>query len=116
MNKYDELKNWISCGMSAFMVATLAIVYYMTGGLSSEHLTEIMSDIGATYDTSAKTLTYNSKSYTIAELFAYVIANDYKTSTAVSYSMIFAHLMSTRVFGYITSEEYATLLEALNNA
>lgn len=118
MNKYDELLEWIESGASSFVVAMLAIMYYIiqAEGMSAANLTDIMTRLNMTYDTTTHVLTCGETTCTIYDLVLKVINEYYENSIVVTPELITLLIYKTKRYGYITSAQATELKAALANA
>lgn len=118
MNKYDELLEWIESGASSFVVAMLAIMYYIiqAEGMNASNLADIMTRLNMTYDTTAHILTFGETNCTTYDLILKVINEYYENSVVVTPELISLLIYKTKRYGYITSAQATELRTALSNA
>ena len=118
MNKYEEILEWIKAGTDHLIVAMLAIMYYViqAEGMSAEHLTDIMTKISMSFNTSTNILTSGETTYTINDLLHTTITTLYPKSMVITPEFILFSLYKLKRYSYITAEQYTTLKSELANA
>jgi len=118
MNKYDELLEWISAGASSLIIAMLAIMYYIiqADGMDATNLTDIMTRINMSFNTSTSVLTSGETTYTIYDLISTTITTLYPTSIVITPEFISLAIYKTKRYGYITAAQATALRTALANA
>lgn len=120
MNKYQMCLEWIASGAANFVVAMYAIIYFLiqAEGMDAEHLADIMTRIGMSFNTSTYVLNVGEANYTINDLIALVISTDEycKNNDNISPEFVKYSIYIAFAKGHITSEQKMTLRAALANA
>lgn len=115
MNSYETILNQIKSNIfNALDIALMSIMYWViqSPGMSDEHLADIMSRIGYTFDTSTMTLNDGTSNYTILQMLQNAISDIYTTSKIPPESLALV-INKCKSKGYITAEQAQTLIDSL---
>ena len=110
MGSYEKLLEYIKANENSMFIAMLSILYFIIGDITSAELTDIMTRLGMSYNTSTNVLTDGETSYSIYDLIYYVVStNAYKKSLVRDETYMKFNISTALDYGLITSEQSITL-------
>jgi len=109
VNAYLLILKRIEDGANYYIIALMSITYYAINAITSAELSQIMTLLNFTFDTSIKALNDGTTDYTVASLFSYCVANLYAASETLNEGIMGLALYNLAKYSYITSDEKATL-------
>lgn len=118
MNSYETILKQIQSKLfSNLDIALMAIMYWIikSPGMSNEHIADIMTRIGFTFDISAMTLNDGTNTYTVLQMLQKAISDIYTTSklSAETLSLIIDKCYTKE---YITPQQAQDLINSLATA
>jgi hypothetical protein len=108
------LKRNITCGEYTNLENAMLIVsHFIIGDISSDSLASLLAEISWTYDSTAKTFSDGTTSYTINTLFNNCITTVYKTSYVLNKDRMKDTITFAKNSSYLTADEATALIALL---
>jgi len=112
---YNGIKLAIKNG---YLVGEAAVMSLMAGYIKSsftaDELTELLTTLGWTYDSTAKTVSDGTTTYTMYQLISDGISGVYDNQIFLGKNLMTLIITQAETGGYITAAEQTELVEALN--
>jgi len=108
MKKKQLLERYIGYYPNLYIVM-LAMFWWMTGELTETDRNTVLTEVGYTYNSTDKTVTDGTTTYTMYQLLDNCVTNIYPTSDVIDYDMMTGIIDVVYNKGYITADQVTTL-------
>ena len=90
-------------------IVMLAMFWWMTNGMNLTDRDAVLQEVGYSYNSTDKTVTDGTNTYTMYQLLDYCIKNVYPNSDVIDYNMMNSVVDVVENKGYITADQATTL-------